>query len=125
MLWPESTARNDQGMLSIGAIDVPTLVEEFGTPLYVFDEATLRDRASSVVAAFAQHDVSTRVAYASKALLIPAILSILHQEGLCLDVASGGELYAALTSGFPATEITFHGNNKSKQELREAIDAGV
>ncbi len=125
MLWPESTARNDQGILSIGGIDVPSLVAEFGTPLYVFDEATLRHRAASVVAAFARHDVSTRVAYASKALLIPAILSVLHDEGLCLDVASGGELYAALASGFPASEITFHGNNKSKQELREAIESGV
>jgi diaminopimelate decarboxylase len=125
MLWPESTARNDQGMLTIGGSDVPSLVEEFGTPLYVFDEATLRHRASSVITAFAQHAISTRVAYASKALLIPAILSIVHEEGLCLDVASGGELYAALASGFPASDITFHGNNKSKEELREAIEAGV
>src|SRR4051794_38123546 len=125
MLWPETTARSEAGVLSVGGTEVPALAEEYGTPLYAFDEATLRHRASSVVSAFAHPDVATRVAYASKALLIPAILTILQEEGLSLDVASGGELFAALASGFPASEITFHGNNKSKQELREAIEAGV
>jgi diaminopimelate decarboxylase len=125
MLWPETTERGERGALSIGGVDVPTLAAEFGTPLYVYDEVTLRRRASEAVAAFADIYPQTRVAYASKALLLPAIVSILHEEGLGLDVASGGELFAALASGTPASEITFHGNNKSEQELREAIEAGV
>jgi diaminopimelate decarboxylase len=125
MLWPETTERDQRGALSIGGVDVPTLAAEFGTPLYVYDEATLRRRASEAIAVFADLYSHTRVAYASKALLIPAILSIFSEEGLGLDVASGGEFFAALTSGIPASEITFHGNNKSEQELREAIESGV
>jgi diaminopimelate decarboxylase len=125
MLWPETTERNFYGELSIGGVTVTSLAAEFGTPLYIFDDATLRSRASRAVAAFNNVYPNARVVYAGKALLSPVIVSILHDEGLGLDVASGGELYAGLASGVPASEITFHGNNKSEQELREAIEAGV
>jgi diaminopimelate decarboxylase len=125
MLWPETTERNAQGEIAIGGITLTALAAEFETPLYVFDETTLRTRASRAVDAFSKVYPNARVVYAGKALLSPGIVSILHEEGLGLDVASGGELYAGLASGVPPAEITFHGNNKSKRELREAIEAGV
>ncbi|MFL5759078.1 MAG: diaminopimelate decarboxylase [Thermomicrobiales bacterium] len=125
MLWPETTHRDEHGALTVGGIGLPALAAEYGTPLYVFDEQTVRHRASMAVAAFAEFNVPTRVAYASKALLVPAILAVLHEEGVGFDVASGGELYAGLASGIPPSDITFHGNNKSQQELQEAIEAGV
>lgn len=125
MLWPETTRRDDQGRLEIGGIALTELAAEFGTPLYVFDEATLRSRARRIVTAMAAAYPKTRVFYAGKAFLSPALVRILHSEGLALDVVSGGELYGGLLSGVPAADITFHGNNKSVIELREAIEAGV
>ena len=125
MLWPESTRRDDQGRLEIGGIPLTELVAEFGTPLYLFDEFTLRSRARRVVAAMSNAYPKPRVFYAGKAFLSPAIVRILHEEGLSLDVVSGGELYGGLLSGIPASHITFHGNNKSVTELSEAIAAGV
>ena len=125
MLWPETTERDSNGVLRIGGVTVTELADRFGTPLYVFDEATLRSRARSVRCAFERVYPRTRVLYAGKALLSRAILRILHEEGFGLDVVSGGELFAGLRAGIPAAAITFHGNNKSEQELREAIAAGV
>jgi diaminopimelate decarboxylase len=125
MLWPVTTERNDEGEITIAGISTTALVSEFGTPLYIYDETTLRMRASLAVSTFDRLYPNARVVYAGKALLSPAVVSILHDEGLGLDVASGGELYAGLAAGVPASEITFHGNNKSEQELREAIEAGV
>jgi diaminopimelate decarboxylase len=125
MLWPESTERNAEGELTIGGVSTTALAAEFGTPLYVYDERTLRMRAARAVTAFDTAYQNARVVYAGKALLAPSIVSILHDEGLGLDVASGGELFVGLASGVPASDITFHGNNKSEQELREAIEAGV
>jgi diaminopimelate decarboxylase len=125
MLWPETTERNDEGELRIAGVSTTALAAEFGTPLYVYDERTLRTRAARAIAAFVSAYPNVRVVYAGKALLSPSIVSIIHDEGLGLDVASGGELYAGLASGVPASDITFHGNNKSEQELREAIEAGV
>jgi diaminopimelate decarboxylase len=125
MLWPVTTERNAEGELTIGGVSMTALVTEFGTPLYVYDERTLRTRVARAVTAFDSVYPNARVVYAGKALLSPAIVSVLHEEGLGVDVASGGELYAGLASGVPASDITFHGNNKSEQELREAIEAGV
>jgi diaminopimelate decarboxylase len=125
MLWPETTERDDNGVLHIGGLAATELADRFGTPLYVFDEATLRNRARSVRCAFGRVYPQTRVLYAGKALLSLPILRILHEEGFGLDVVSGGELFAGLRAGIPASAITFHGNNKSEQELREAIAAGV
>jgi diaminopimelate decarboxylase len=125
MLWPESTTRGADGCLRIGGLRLTELAAEFGTPLYIFDEQTLRSRANRIVSAMATAYPHSRVLYAGKAYLSPAIVRILHEEGLGLDVVSGGELYGGLLAGVPASEITFHGNNKSEAELREAFEAGV
>ena len=125
MLWPESTTRDADGCMRIGGIRLTDLAAEFGTPLYVFDEQTLRSRANRIASAMATSYPRSRVLYAGKAYLSPAIVRILHEEGLGLDVVSGGELFGGLLAGVPAAEITFHGNNKSEAELREAIEAGV
>ncbi len=125
MLWPETTTRDARGRLTIGGLALPDLAREFGTPLYVFDEVTLRARAGRARQSLASHYPNSRVVYAGKAYLSPAILRLLHEEGLGLDVVSGGELFGALRAGIPPAMITFHGNNKSERELREAITAGV
>lgn len=125
MLWPLTTERDAEGRLSLGGVRATDLAGQFGTPLYVYDEATLRFRARAVVAAFARAYPRSRVRYAGKALLSIPIVKILHEEGLGLDVVSGGELYAGLRAGVTPAAIAFHGNNKSEQELREAIAAGV
>jgi diaminopimelate decarboxylase len=125
MLWPDTTDRTDDGELIVGGCSVNELAETFGTPLYIFDEVTLRHRARRAVASAFAGGPGSRAVFASKALELPAILAILAEEGLGIDVVSGGELFVALKSGVDPHVITFHGNNKSKQELQEAIDAGI
>lgn len=125
MLWPETTHRNADGEIVIGGISTAVLAEEFGTPLYVFDETTLRRRARIAVTAALAGGPGSRAVFASKALELPVILALLAEEGLGIDVVSGGELYVALQSGVDPSTITFHGNNKSEQELREAIAANI
>ena len=97
------------------------LAAEFGTPLFVYDEEHLRARCREAVGAFGQE----RVIYATKAFLCRAMARLAYDEGLLLDVASGGELHVALAAGVPASACTMHGNNKSVAELRQAIEAGV
>ena len=112
--------------LRIGGCAASTLADEFGTPLYVFDEETLRTQARIYREALAQHyPSSAQAAYASKAYLCTAIAQLFTEEGVDLDVVSGGELYVALRAGFPPERIHFHGNNKSREELIEAITAGI
>jgi diaminopimelate decarboxylase len=123
--WPESTRRNDRGELEIGGVSTVELAAAFGTPLYVFDETTLRARASSIRRAFAAVYERSRVVYAAKAYLSPAIVRVLRDEGLGLDVVSGGELFAGLLAGVEPEAIIFHGNNKSRLELEEAMTARV
>lgn len=124
-VWPESTARNPAGEMTIGGIAVPELAAEFGTPLYVFDGLTLRARAEEVQNAVHAAGGTASAVFAAKALSIPAIISLLSAYGLGIDVVSGGELHVALLSGVDPARITFHGSNKSRAELRSAIDAGV
>lgn len=124
-IWPDNTSRDADGQLLLADIRATDLAEEFGTPLYVYDEATVRDRARTFRDAFTAAWPRTRVAYAAKAFMSVAVIRILHDEGLALDVSSGGELYAGLAAGMPAAEMTFHGNAKTAQELREALEAGV
>ncbi len=109
------------GALSVGGCDVAGLAAEYGTPLFVYDEDHLRARCREAVAAFGPE----RVIYATKAFLCRAMAALAFEEGLLLDVASGGELHVALSAGVPAAACTLHGNNKSTAELREAIGAGV
>jgi diaminopimelate decarboxylase len=122
---PGTAAVNPRGHLAIGGCDTVELAREFGTPLYVFDEQFLRDQARAFVRAFTDRNRDTMVAYASKAYTGLAVLRIMAEEGLGLDVVSGGELAIALAAGFPAERIHLHGNNKTPQELREAVAARI
>jgi diaminopimelate decarboxylase len=126
VLFPPGSRLDEEGELWLGGCSVLSLAQEFGTPLYVFDEATLRARCRGYRQALAQHYPGTsQVAYASKAYLNLALAQLFAQEGLSLDVVSGGELYVARQAGFPAECIHFHGNNKSPAELAMALDEGV
>ncbi len=117
--WPVTAhTANDNGALWLGGCLATTLAQEYGTPLYIFDEETLRSQARAYREALAAYYPSTaQAAYASKAYLCTAIAQLFAEEGLDLDVVSGGELYVALRAGFPAERIHFHGNNKSREEL--------
>jgi diaminopimelate decarboxylase len=117
---------NDRGHLEIGGCDTVELAQRFGTPLYVIDEAFLRENCRRYRAAFAaRYPGESEVSYAGKAFLVQAMARLIDEEGLALDVASGGELYTALTAGFPSERILFHGNNKSDAEIRLGLEAGV
>jgi len=109
------------GHLVIGGCDTVELAREFGTPLLVIDEACLRDRCRAFRQAFGPDNVL----YAGKAFLMQAICRIVAEEGLGLDVVSGGELFTALSAGFPTEKLYFHGNNKAQEELEQALAAGV
>ncbi len=125
-LWPLSACTDTRGELWIGGCAASALAGAFGTPLYVFDEETLRTRARAYRDALARHYPGTaQAAYASKAYLCTAIAQLFAEEGLDLDVVSGGELFVALKAGFPTQRIHFHGNNKSREELTEALAAGI
>jgi diaminopimelate decarboxylase len=125
MSWPETTRRTAEGSLEFGGVSVVELAREFGTPLYVFDEETLRTRARRIRDAFLDAYERSRLVYAGKAYLSPALMRILVEEGIGLDVVSGGEIYAGLRSGVDPSQMIFHGNNKSRTELEEAVAAGV
>ena len=119
-LLPDSAEVGPDGQLLVGGCDLAALAEEFGTPLFVYDEAQLRARCREAVAAFGDG-----VAYATKAFLCRAMAKLAHEEGMHLDVASGGELAVALSAGVPAERVVLHGNNKSDEELLAARQAGV
>ncbi|MBW3624539.1 MAG: diaminopimelate decarboxylase [Armatimonadetes bacterium] len=116
---------NERGHLEIGGCDVVDLARRFGTPLYIMDEAAIRENCRRYREAFGSRYPGVKVAYASKAFLCTAMAKIVEQEGLWMDVASGGELYTARVAAFPAERLVFHGNNKSEGELQEALDYGV
>jgi len=116
---------SSNGHLEIGGVDAEELARVYGTPLIVYDIALVRDRARSFLKAFEEEGVSGQVAYASKAFSSIAMFRIVRDEGLSLDVVSGGELYTAIRSGYPADRIHFHGNNKSEEEIRMAFREGV
>jgi diaminopimelate decarboxylase len=120
-VWPGNAARRGDGVLTLAGVDVRDLAAEFGTPIFIMDEADFRARCRDHRAAFADADVF----YAGKALLTTAIAKWADDEGLGLDVCTGGELAVALRAGFPPDRIALHGNNKSSPELDAALDAGV
>ena len=124
-IFPTTAAVTDGGHLSLGGCDVEALAGEFGTPLYVFDEATLRGMCREFVGEFTARYANTKVLYASKAYVNPALARLVQEEGLGLDVVSGGELAVAEAAGVPMSEVYFHGNNKSPEELEMAVDAGI
>ena len=120
-VWSSNVTRSGAGVLTVAGVSAADLARDFGTPAYVVDEADFRDRCRAWVSAFSGADVY----YAGKAFLTTAIARWVRDEGLGLDVCTGGELALALHAGFPADRIALHGNNKSVAELAAALDAGV
>jgi diaminopimelate decarboxylase len=121
VVWPMNLTRDQNGVVSLAGLDVRDLAGQFGTPVFLLDEADFRARAQAYATAFAGADVF----YAGKAFLCGAVARWVDEEGLGLDVCSGGELAVALRAGYPAARIALHGNNKSVAELQAALDAGV
>jgi diaminopimelate decarboxylase len=122
MYFYGTTGVNKQGNLEIGGADAVELANKYGTPLYVYDVALIRERARGFKKTFEEHGMQAQVAYASKAFSAIAMIQLVEEEGLSLDVVSGGELYTAISAGFPTERIHFHGNNKSMDELNMALD---
>lgn len=116
---------NEQGHLTIGGTDSVELAKEYGTPLYVYDIQLFRERAKAFQKTFEEEGIAHQVAYASKAFSSIAIYQVAAEENLSLDVVSSGELYTAIQSGFPKEKIHFHGNNKSRSELRMAFEEEI
>lgn len=119
-LLPLTAEVSSNGHLVVGGCDVITLAEEYGTPLFIYDEEHLRRRCREAVDAF-----GPGVAYATKAFLCTAMARVALEEGMCLDVATAGELYSALRAGAQGNRIVFHGNNKSESEILFALETGV
>ena len=120
-LLPDSATIGADDSLSIGGVRVAELAAQYGTPLFVYDEDHLRARCRAAVNAFG----AGNVVYATKAFICGAMARLAHEEGLLLDVATGGELHTVLHAGVPASSCVLHGNNKSLDELRMAIAAGI
>ncbi|HUY17271.1 MAG TPA: diaminopimelate decarboxylase [Acidimicrobiales bacterium] len=118
-LFPDTATLNEGGV-SVGGVDLRELATTFGTPLFVYDEATLRARCREAAEVF-----DDGVAFASKSFLCGAMARLAFEEGLCVDVATGGELDIVLRSGVPASRVIMHGNNKSREEIAQALAAGV
>jgi len=128
-VWPASADRDEHGVLSIAGVSATELRDRFGTPLYVLDEEGVRTAARRALDAFraaaALHGVQARVYYAGKAFLSTEVVRWVTEEGLAIDVCSGGELAVALAGGADPARIGFHGNNKSHAELERAVEVGV
>ena len=119
-LLPDNATVDASGALEVAGVTVAALAEQFGTPLFVYDEAHLRARCREAVAAF-----GPGVSYASKAFLCVAMARLVAEEGMAIDVSTGGELHVALAAGVPADRLVLHGNNKSDDELRRSLEVGV
>ncbi|MBI1376240.1 MAG: diaminopimelate decarboxylase [Frankiales bacterium] len=129
-VWPSGATRAAGAALTgrsvtLAGIDVRDLAAQYGTPLFVLDEQDFRARAAAFRAAFADEQAPADVFYAGKAFLASAVARWVDEEGLGLDVCTGGELVTAVRSGFPASRIAFHGNNKTVDELELALEHGV
>lgn len=124
-LWPTSATISDEGHLQIAGIDVASLAREYGTPLYLYDEATIHTQCRDYRAAFTSRWPETGVAYAGKAYLAPALCALLAEEDMELDVVSRGELGIALAAGFAPERIHLHGNYKPDAELAYALECGI
>ncbi len=129
ILWPSGVRRDPDGRLEVAGVDAVTLAEQVGTPAYIVDEADFRARARAfkrdLAAAFEQVGGGADVYYAGKAFLCTAVARWIEEEGLCLDVCSGGELAVAMRAGVPGARIGLHGNNKSAAEIEAALGYGV
>ena len=125
LIYPHTTVHNAAGHLEIGGCDVVDLARDFGTPLFIYDEQTLRDQCRAYHATFGKLTDLYEIVYASKAFSCRAMAELVAQEDLSLDVATGGELAAARAAGFPPQRIYFHGNNKSVAEIEFGLDCGI
>lgn len=125
LVLPIGSRVNEQGRLEVGGCDVVELVEEHGTPAYIYAEDDLRARARAYREAFERRGVDGEVLFASKAFPATAAYKLFAEEGLSVDVASGGELHIALAAGFEPSRIHMHGNNKSDEEILMAARAGI
>ena len=121
-VWPRNMVRDESGVAAIAGIPLTDLAQEYGTPLFVIDEDDFRSRCREIASAFGG---GGHVHYAAKAFLCSEVARWIDEEGLSLDVCTGGELAVALHANFPPERITFHGNNKSVAELTAAVKAGV
>jgi diaminopimelate decarboxylase len=121
-VWPRNTVRGDDGVVSIAGVSLQSLARDYGTPLFVIDEDDFRSRCREIAAAFGG---GANVHYAGKAFLSSEIARWINEEGLSLDVCTGGELAVALHAGFPPERIALHGNNKSVAELTAAVKTGI
>ncbi len=126
-LLPDTTTVTSDGIFHIASHSVPALAQEYGTPLYIFDKATIVNACRSYREAFQQHYTAgpVEIVYASKAYLSPLIARLMAEQGVGLDVVSGGELLVAQRAGVPMEHVSFHGNNKSEDELRMALELNV
>ena len=124
-VFPDTAEINAEGHLVIGGCSALDLAEEYGTPVYVLDEATIRAKCRAFVSEFGQRVPGAKVAYACKAFINPALARVLAEEGLGFDVVSGGELATIANSGASLDDVYFHGNNKTPQELEEAIGQSI
>jgi diaminopimelate decarboxylase len=125
LIYPHTTVHNAAGHLEIGGCDVVDLAHELGTPLFIYDEQTLRDQCRAYHTAFGALTDLYEIVYASKAFSCRAMCELVAQEDLSLDVATGGELAAARAAGFPLARVYFHGNNKSPAEIEFGLDLGI
>ncbi|WP_088014556.1 diaminopimelate decarboxylase [Gottfriedia acidiceleris] len=116
---------NNEGHLEIGGCDTVDLAKNYGTPLYIYDEALIESKCREFHEALRETGMKYQVAYASKAFLCVEQARLIEREGLCLDVVSGGELFTAIQAGYPAEKIHFHGNNKTIEEIEEALNAKI
>ena len=124
-VFPDTAEVNPQGQLVIGGCNTLDLADQYGTPLYVLDEATLRTRCRRFTQEFQQLHPASSVVYASKAYINPALVRIFQEEGLGLEVVSGGELAVACAAEFPLDRVAFHGNSKAPDELARAVEQGI
>ena len=124
-VFPETSAVDASGHLTIGGCDTVELAAQYGTPLYIFDEVTLRGRCRTFIKEFTTRYANTSVAYASKAFVNTAMAEIFSEEGMGLDVVSGGELAVAQAVNFPKDRVYFHGNNKLEDELEQSVEWGI
>lgn len=123
--FPGTMKINDKNHLEVGGVDSVYLAEKYSTPLYIYDINLIKNKLAEFKDAFSSYKKPTQVAYASKAFSSLALYQMLAKEEVSLDVVSGGELYLAIKAGFPASKIHFHGNNKSHQELVEALNYNI
>ncbi|MPZ24555.1 MAG: diaminopimelate decarboxylase, partial [Dehalococcoidia bacterium] len=124
-VFPPSALYNHLGHLELAGCDTVALAEEFGTPLYVYDEDCIRAACRTFIGEFSSRYPDVEVAYAGKAFMGVGIARLVAEEGMALDVVSGGEAAIAAAAGFPLERAYFHGNNKSREEFEDALSRGV